>query len=470
MGSQKTYEFVSQIWDSSIVPPLMEYIRIPSLSPAYDSKWQESGHMDRAVALIEAWCRRQPIPGMKVEVIRLEGRTPVIFMDVPGSSSDCVLMYGHLDKQPEMSGWREGLGPWTPIIEGDKLYGRGGADDGYAAFASLAAIRAVQEQKRPHARCVVIIEGCEESGSYDLPFYIEKLASRIGVPSLVICLDSGCANYDQLWCTASLRGLVAGDLTVELLKEGIHSGDGSGVIASSFRVVRQLLSRLEDEHTGKILPKDFWVDIPRQRLDQAAQTAQILGEEVYSRFPFHEGVQPVSTDVAELMLNRTWRPALSITGAAGLPALENSGNVLRPMTAVRVSLRIPPGCDAAIAKARLKQLFEMDPPYGARIRFQATQTASGWAAPVVSPWLGKSLEAASMAFFGKPPAYMGEGGSIPFMDMLGKRFPAAQYVITGVLGPNSNAHGPNEYLHLPTGKKLTCCIAHILADHFESNR
>jgi acetylornithine deacetylase/succinyl-diaminopimelate desuccinylase-like protein len=470
MGSQKTYEFVSQIWDSSIVPPLMEYIRIPSLSPAYDSKWQESGHMDRAVALIEAWCRRQPIPGMKVEVIRLEGRTPVIFMDVPGSSSDCVLMYGHLDKQPEMSGWREGLGPWTPIIEGDKLYGRGGADDGYAAFASLAAIRAVQEQKRPHARCVVIIEGCEESGSYDLPFYIEKLASRIGVPSLVICLDSGCGNYDQLWCTASLRGLVAGDLTVELLKEGIHSGDGSGVVASSFRVVRQLLSRLEDEHTGKILPKDFWVDIPRQRLDQAAQTAQILGEEVYSRFPFHEGVQPVSTDVAELMLNRTWRPALSITGAAGLPALENSGNVLRPMTAVRVSLRIPPGCDAAIAKARLKQLFEMDPPYGARIRFQATQTASGWAAPVVSPWLGKSLEAASMAFFGKPPAYMGEGGSIPFMDMLGKRFPAAQYVITGVLGPNSNAHGPNEYLHLPTGKKLTCCIAHILADHFESNR
>jgi len=470
MESQKTYEFVSQMWDSSIVPPLMEYIRIPNISPAYDSKWLESGHMDRAVALIEAWCGQQPIAGIKVEVIRLEGRTPVIFMDIPGSSSDCVLMYGHLDKQPEMSGWREGLGPWTPVIEGDKLYGRGGADDGYAAFASLAALRVVQEQKRPHARCVVIIEGCEESGSYDLPFYIEKLANRIGVPSLVICLDSGCANYDQLWCTASLRGLVAGDLTVELLKEGIHSGDGSGVVASSFRVVRQLLSRLEDEHTGKILPGDFWVDIPRQRLDQAAQTAQILGKEVYSKFPLHEGVQPVTTDVAELMLNRTWRPALSITGAAGLPALQSAGNVLRPMTAVRVSLRIPPGCDAGIAGARLKQLFEMDPPYGARIRFQVTQTASGWAAPVLSPWLGKSLEAASVAFFGKLPAHMGEGGSIPFMDMLGKRFPGAQYVITGVLGPNSNAHGPNEYLHIPTGKKLTCCIAHILADHFESGQ
>lgn len=466
MESTKTREFVERVWNDSIIPQLMEYIRIPSKSPFYDTQWREHGYMEQAVALIEKWCRAQPIPGMAFEVVRLEGRTPLLYMDIPGASSDCVLLYGHLDKQPEMTGWRDGLGPWDPVIEGDKLYGRGGADDGYAVFASLTAIRALQEQGIPHARCVVIIEGCEESGSYDLPCYIDALAGRIGVPGFVVCLDSGCANYDQLWSTSSLRGLVAGDLKVELLKEGVHSGEGSGVVASSFRVMRQLLSRLEDEKTGEIVPRDFHIEIPRQITEQAAQTAQILGHEVYSNLPFHEGVQPVTDDISELILNRTWRPALSITGAAGLPVLQDAGNVLRPMTAVRVSLRIPPGCDAKAAGERLKALFEKDPPYGAKVGFEVSQCASGWSAPELAPWLSESVDRASEAFFGGKAAYMGEGGSIPFMDMLGKRFPKAQFLVTGVLGPNSNAHGPNEFLHLPTGRKLTCCVAQVLADHF----
>jgi acetylornithine deacetylase/succinyl-diaminopimelate desuccinylase-like protein len=330
----------------------------------------------------------------------------------------------------------------------------------------LTAIRALREQQVPHARCVVLIEACEESGSYDLPFYIEALANRIGIPSLIVCLDSGCGNYDQLWCTSSLRGLVVGDLTVQLLKEGVHSGDGSGVVASSFRVLRQLLSRLEDEKTGEILVRDFHVEIPAQTSEQAAHTAQILRDEVYSKFPTLPGVQPVSKDPLELILNRTWRPALAITGAAGLPTLQDAGNVLRPLTAVRVSLRIPPGCDPVRASERLKRLFESDPPYGARVKFDLGQYAAGWNAPEMSPWLEDSVDRVSEVFFGKKAAYMGEGGSIPFMDMLGKRFPKAQFLITGVLGPNSNAHGPNEFLHIPTGKKLTCCIAHVLADHF----
>ncbi len=470
MENEKTRAFVEQVWEDSIIPALIEYIRIPNKSPAYDAKWQENGHMERAVSLIEAWCRRQQIDGLRTEVVRLEGRTPLLFMEIPGASDDCALLYGHLDKQPEMSGWREGLGPWSPVLDGDRLYGRGGADDGYAVFASLAAILAVRQQRQPHARCVVIIEGCEESGSYDLPFYIDKLAGRIGSPSLIVCLDSGCGNYEQLWCTSSLRGLVAGDLVVELLKEGVHSGEGSGVVASSFRVVRQLLSRLEDEHTGKILPKEFQVNIPRQTLDHVSGTARVLGTQVYKTLPLREDVQPVTTDVAELMLNRTWRPALSITGAAGLPALENAGNVLRPMTALRVSLRIPPGIEATAAGARLKRLFEEDPPYGAKVRFEIKQTASGWAAPELSQWLARSLNSASLAFFGESVAFMGEGGSIPFMDMLGRRFPKAQFVITGVLGPNSNAHGPNEFLDIPTGKKITCSVAHLIADHYKAAR
>jgi acetylornithine deacetylase/succinyl-diaminopimelate desuccinylase-like protein len=466
MDSAKTQQFVKKMWKNSILPELIEYIKVPNKSPLYDPQWQTNGHLDAAIAIIEKWCLRQQFAGMKFEIIRLEGRTPLLFLDIPGDSSDSVLLYGHMDKQPEMTGWREGLGPWTPVVEGEKLYGRGGADDGYSVFCALAAIQALKDQKVPHARCVVIIEACEESGSYDLPHYIEALADRIGIPSLIVCLDSGCGNYDQLWCTISLRGLVVGDLSVQLLTEGIHSGEGSGLAASSFRVMRQLLSRLEDEKTGEILIRDFHVAIPKPVLEQSAQTAEILGEEIYSKLPFLSGVQPVSKDPKELILNRTWRPALSITGAAGLPALKDAGNVLRPLTAVRVSLRIPPGCDPDRASERLKKLFESDPPYGAQVKFELGQNAAGWSAPAMKPWLEESVNRASGDFFGKKVAYMGEGGSIPFMDMLGKKFPEAQFLITGVLGPNSNAHGPNEFLHIPTGEKLTCCVAHVLADYF----
>lgn len=466
MDTNRARSFVDTIWDESILPQLMEYIRIPNKSPYFDPEWREHGHMDRAVELIESWARSQVIPGMQIEVVRLDRRTPLIYIDIPGASEDCILLYGHLDKQPEMTGWREGLGPWIPVLESDRLYGRGGADDGYSAFASLAAVQALQEQRIPHARCVVIIEACEESGSYDLPFYIEALSDRIGVPSLVICLDSGCGNYDQLWSTTSLRGLVAGNLSVSLLKEGVHSGDASGVVASSFRVLRALLSRLEDEATGHIRPEIFHVETPARRREEAREAAKMLGRAVYSKFPFHEGTGPVSADVAELILNRTWRPALSITGAAGLPSLKDAGNVSRPETAVKVSLRVPPTCDPTRAGECLKELLEADPPYGARVRFDLDKGSTGWNAPELSPWLGKSVESASREYFGQGAAYMGEGGTIPFMGMLGTKFPQAQFVITGVLGPHANAHGPNEFLHLPTAKKLTCCVARIIADHF----
>jgi len=465
MDTQSIFDFVDKTWDETIVPTLTEYIAIPNKSPLFDPKWEEHGHMQRAVDLIEGWCRKRPIEGLTVEVITLTGRTPLIYMEIPGTSDDTVVLYGHLDKQPEMTGWVDGLEPWKPVMRGDKLYGRGGADDGYAAFASLTAIEALQRQNIPHKRCVVIIEACEESGSYDLPYYIDHLESRIGKPSLIVCLDSGCGNYDQLWSTTSLRGIVSGNLSVELLSEGVHSGDGSGVIASSFRVMRTLLSRLENEDTGEILPPDFSVDIPAQRIEQAAFASQVLGDEVYSKFPLQPGTKPVTTDVKELALNRTWRPALSITGARGLPDLDDAGNVLRPVTAVKVSLRVPPTLDAEMATKRLKELFESDPPYGAKVTFEAEQGASGWNAPELAPWLQESVSNASKAFFKKDAVYMGEGGSIPFMGMLGEKFPAAQFLITGVLGPKSNAHGPNEFLHIPTGKKLTACVAQVLADH-----
>jgi acetylornithine deacetylase/succinyl-diaminopimelate desuccinylase-like protein len=457
---------VDRLWDESIVAELVEYIRIPNKSVAFDRDWKAHGHMDRVVARFEDWARRQSIRGMKLEVVRLEGRTPLLFIEIPGDSDDCVLLYGHMDKQPEMSGWRDGLGPWNPVREGDRLYGRGSADDGYAMFACLGAIGALQVNSVKHARCVVIIEACEESGSFDLPHYIAHLAPRIGQPSLCIALDSGCGNYEQLWLTTSLRGLVGGRLQVDMLTEGVHSGDAGGVVPDSFRIVRQLLSRVEEESTGKVLGDEFYATIPDARLKQAAATAKVLGADIYTKFPFVEHAGPVSKDPAELILNRAWRPALSIIGADGLPTTSSAGNVLRAGTAVSVSLRLPPTVDAGVASQKLKSILEKDPPYGCKVTFQSNWGATGWDSPALSMWLERSLDAASNDYFGKPTAYMGEGGTIPFMGMLGERFPQSQFLITGVLGPHTNAHGPNEFLHIPTAKKVTCCVAKVIADHF----
>jgi acetylornithine deacetylase/succinyl-diaminopimelate desuccinylase-like protein len=458
-----------ELFQRSIVPALTEYIRIPNKSPMFDPQWAEHGHMDRAVKLLEGWSREHAVAGTRLEVVRLPERTPVLFMEIPaaggGDPDDTVLLYGHLDKQPEMVGWKPGTGPWTPVLEGDRLYGRGGADDGYSTFASVAALRLLEAQGVPRARCVVLIEACEESGSTDLPAYIEHLAARIGTPSLVVCLDSGCGNYDQLWCTTSLRGLVGGELSVEILGEGIHSGDASGIVPSSFRILRQLLSRLEDEQTGEIRLRELHVDIPPDRVEQARIVADTLGTAVFDKFPFIDGAQPITKDLTELVLNRTWRPALAVTGAAGMPAIADAGNVMRPRTSVKVSVRLPPTVDAPAALRRLRELFELGAPYGARVELRGGEGAGGWNAPALSPWLERSLAEASTAYFGKPTVYMGEGGSIPFMGMLGAKFPRAQFLITGVLGPHSNAHGPNEFLHIPTAKKLTCCVAHVLAQH-----
>ena len=459
--------FVDQCWGDAIVPTLVEYIRIPNKSPAFDPGWAAHGYMEDAVRLFEGWARQRlaALPGATLEVVRLPGRTPLMLIEVPGEGADTVLLYGHLDKQPEMVGWAEGYGPWQPRLDGDKLYGRGGADDGYAMFGALAALTALRDQGVGHARCVVVIEACEESGSYDLPYYIDHLAARIGSPSLVVCLDSGCGNYDQLWMTTSLRGIAAGTLKVEVLDEGVHSGDASGVVPSSFRILRQLLSRLEDEATGAVRPEALYAQIPAERIDQAKRAAAALGASVYTKFPFVGGTRPMADDPAELVLNRTWRPQLAVIGIDGLPQPADAGNVLLPHTTAKLSLRLPPTLDAEAAGATLQKLFEADPPSGARIAFTPQAASAGWNAPALAPWLAASLARASEAAFGAPPAYMGEGGSIPFMAMLGERFPMAQFVVTGVLGPHSNAHGPNEFLHIPTGRRITRVIAQVLADH-----
>ena len=465
---------VSTQWDSDIVQQISDYIAIPAKSPGFDADWKAHGYIDTVMRNAAAWVEAQKVGGLTLEVVRLEGRTPVLFFEIPATradSSQTVLMYGHLDKQPEFTGWRSDLGPWTPKYQDGKLYGRGGADDGYAVYASIAAVQALKAQNVPHPRIVGLIETCEESGSYDLLPYVDALRKRLGDVALVVCLDSGAGNYDQLWLTTSLRGMGGGVLKVEVLDEGVHSGDASGVVPSSFRIMRHVLDRLEDSATGRLLPQSFHCAIPADRLAQAKATAATLGDELYKRFPWAhydcEGSSaftlPMTTDPLEALLNRTWRPTLSVTGAEGFPALKDAGNVLRPYTAFKLSLRFPPLVDASLAVQELKKLLEDNAPYNAKVTFEGGGGATGWNAPSTVDWFDNALNDASQNFFGAPCGTIGQGGTIPLMNMLSKGFPKAQMMVCGVLGPKSNAHGPNEFLHVPYAKKLTAAVAHVMA-------
>ena len=465
---------VSAQWDSDIVQQISDYIAIPAKSPGFDADWKAHGYIDTVMRNAAAWVEAQKVEGLTLEVVRLDGRTPVLFFEIPATRADStqtVLMYGHLDKQPEFTGWRSDLGPWTPKYQDGKLYGRGGADDGYAVYASIAAVQALKAQNVPHPRIVGLIETCEESGSYDLLPYVDALRKRLGDVALVVCLDSGAGNYDQLWLTTSLRGMGGGVLKVEVLDEGVHSGDASGVVPSSFRILRHVLDRLEDSATGRLLPQSFHCAIPTDRLAQAKATAATLGDELYKRFPWAhydcEGSSaftlPMTTDPLEALLNRTWRPTLSVTGADGFPAMKDAGNVLRPYTAFKLSLRFPPLVDASIAVQELKKLLEDNAPYNAKVTFEGGGGATGWNAPSTVDWFENALNDASQNFFGAPCGTIGQGGTIPLMNMLSKGFPKAQMMVCGVLGPKSNAHGPNEFLHVPYTKKLTAAVAHVMA-------
>ncbi|MBK9136859.1 MAG: M20 family metallopeptidase [Betaproteobacteria bacterium] len=477
--AQALAAYADEAWDQRIVPALTDYIGVPAKSPMFDADWAAHGLLERVVADAARWVESRNVAGLKLEVVRLPGRTPLMFIDIPATraaaagSGDTVLLYGHLDKQPEFNGWRSDLGPWTPKYEGGLLYGRGGADDGYAVYAAITAIEALDRQGIARPRCVGLIETCEESGSPDLPLYIEALKPRLGNIGLVVCLDSGAGNYDQLWLTSSLRGMVSGVLKVEILTEGVHSGDSSGLVPSSFRILRQVLDRLEDSKTGRLLPESFHCEIPAARVAQAQATAAILGDLVWKRFPWACGADggpalPTTTDPVQALLNRTWRPTLSVTGAEGFPDLANAGNVLRPHTAFKLSLRLPPLVDGHQASVALKQLLEDNAPYNAKVTFHpdgraGALGATGWDAPALAPWLEAALNAASTTHFGAPVGYIGQGGTIPLMSMLAAGFPKAQMMVCGVLGPKSNAHGPNEFLHVPYGKRLTAAVSQVIA-------
>ena len=462
-----------EAWEGTILETLKEVVSIPSQSPLFDPEYATNGYQEQVAELYLSWAKEHA-PFAKAQKLQLDGFTPVLFFEIEAQggaafeAAPAVLMYGHADKQPPLLPWREGLGPWTPVVKDGLLYGRGAADDGYAMFGALTALKALRASGAGHARTTLLIEFAEESGSRGLAEYVEHLSDRIGDVGLVVCLDSGCGNYDQLWMTTTLRGMCVGTLKVEILTEGVHSGLSSGIVPSSFRILRHVLDRVEDSATGLVTVEAaafLACPVPAQREQQAHVAASFLGDGVHAAFPFVDGAGP-HRDVsnAELMLRRTWRPTISVTGAEGFPTLTAAGNVLRPFSAIKVSVRLPPAVDAKGAAEQLKALLERDPPHGARVSFVVDKHATGWDAPALAPWLEKAAEDASQAFFKLPACYMGEGGSIPFMGMLGKRYPQAQFLVTGALGPGSNAHGPNECLHLDFGSKLTMCVANVCRD------
>jgi acetylornithine deacetylase/succinyl-diaminopimelate desuccinylase-like protein len=469
VDNQQLRTTVNRTWDAEILPSLSDLVRIPAVSVVFDARWAESGHLDAAVEHVRDWLGARDVPGATIEILRLPGRTPVLLMDVPASdgveSEATVLLYGHLDKQPPVGGWGDGLGPWTPVLRGDRLYGRGAADDGYSGYAATAAIEAVRASGGRHARCLVLLETAEESGSPDLPAYLEAYADRLGQVSLVVCLDSGGQDYERLWLTTSLRGLVSVTATVTVLESGQHSGMASGIVPSSFRIMRELLDRVEDSSTGEILLPELHGDTPAERVAEMKSLADMAPGAARAAFPLLPGMSAVSDDDFELMMNNSWRPTLSIIGAAGLPLPENSGNVLRPSTTLTLSFRLPPSADPAEALAVVERALTTDVPYGAKVTLTRKETGPGWNAPATATWLQSALDSLSPTVFDGQWLTMRLGGSIPFMGSLAQSYPEAQFVVTGALANDSNPHVPDEWLHIPQAKRVTEAVALLLDAH-----
>ena len=442
---------------------LKTFATIPCLSPAFDAQWVEHGYLNDAAELLAQWARVRTFAHAEVTIHRLAGRTPVLTVTVEATAAGTgtAVLYGHLDKQPPLGDWSDGLSPYEPVRRGDRLYARGVADDGYSAFSALLAIEAMEAKNIPHSRCVVLIEACEESGSLDLEAYLDELKDHLGEVELMICLDSGALTYDRLWLTTSLRGMVHVVLTVKVLSQGQHSGSASGVVPSSFRILRQLLDRVEDATTGDVLLRELHCETPEKYVHDAAALAQEFGDVIAHELPTLEGLELMGSSAQDRILRRTWSPTLSVVGMGGIPEPEIAGNVLRPYTTAVLSFRLPPTVDAHKAGAAIVKALSENVPSSAQVTVEV-DTADGWLTSALEPWLSEALEAASLDAFGRAPGYTGEGGSIPFLASLGKRYPKAQFVATGVIGPQSNAHAIDEMLDLPMAVGVTNCVINVL--------
>ena len=457
-------ENADRIWEESILPSLSEFIEIHALSPMFEPNWDELGELQATLDLFCSWLDNQGLQGMSYNVHRIANHSPVLLVTIEGTGSGEVLFYSHLDKQPSRPHlWSEGLHPLKAVRRDPFLYGRGSVDDGYGGYLCVTAIRLLQEAGIPHPKATFLIETCEESGSYDLPPYLDELTEDLGNPDLIVVLDSGGPSYEHIWVTEALRGLVAGNLSVRVSHEGVHSGMSGGAIPSSFRIQRMLLDRIENSQTGEVLIPEMHVEISDNIMQQATALAEVLGDELWSSLPTVETLESQSKDVSEMLLDINWRPALSVIGADGIPSVQSAGNVLRTNTDLKISFRIPPGVNAEEVQDVVKQILEENPPYGAEVTYNPTEPADGFHAPPLHEGIASALESASLHLTGKSPMSTWIGGTIPFMAMIQNKYPNACFLCTGSSGPGNNAHGPDEKLHIPHSKRVNVALAAAIA-------
>eukprot|EP01065_Artemidia_motanka_P051241 TRINITY_DN8975_c0_g1_i1.p1 TRINITY_DN8975_c0_g1~~TRINITY_DN8975_c0_g1_i1.p1 ORF type:complete len:528 (+),score=225.93 TRINITY_DN8975_c0_g1_i1:91-1584(+) len=460
-------KWIDEEWDRTCVPVLQEYITIPNQSPAYDPEERKNGLTEKAFKLLIDWAKAQELEGMTMQFHEAPGKTPLLTMVVEprgeAQTKGTMLMYGHMDKQPPMTGWDEDLGPYKPVMRDGKLYGRGGADDGYAICACVTAVKATQRAGLPHGRIVILIEASEESGSHDLPFWIEKCRDLLGNIDLIVCTDSGAIEFDTVYMTQTLRGIVGGTLNVSLLKCGVHSGIQGGIVPDAFRVSRMLLERIEDTATGEIKLEALHSKEAPSKRRGFDYIDKLPGAPVSAPIPTQPGVQVAGSE-SDMAFRNSWLPCLTVTGC-DLPKCEAGGNVLHPKSSLKLSIRIPPGLSPEAAVEAVRHELERDPPFGAKVDFKPDHVGAGWAAPPLADWLRTTVEQGAQEAFGLESRVMGVGGSIPFMGMLGAMYPDAQFFVTGVLGPETNAHGPNEFLHVPYTKKFVGALTRVVNGH-----
>ncbi len=453
-----------EIWEQSILPSLSNFIEIKALSPLFEPDWDKLGELDATIDLFCEWVERQELDGLTYSVHRIEDRSPVLLITVEGTGPGEVVFYSHLDKQPSKPElWSEGLGPLSAVRRGPWLFGRGSIDDGYGGYLCVAALKLLQNSNTPHPKCSFLIETCEESGSYDLPPYLEALKEDLGEPDMIVVMDSGGPDYEHIWITEALRGLISGTLSIKVSHEGIHSGTSGGSIPSSFRIARTLLDRVEDSNSGQILIPEMHVDISDDLRKKAESLAGVVGNSLWDQLPTVDSLKPVSEDTADMILGMNWQPSLCVIGADGLPSVQVAGNVLRTNTDLKLSFRIPPGVDADTIEPILKETLEKDPPYGAQVTFSPDSSANGFHSPPLEGEVRRAITESSVHFTGKPPLATWIGGTIPFMAMMQSRYPSAKFLCTGASGPGNNAHGPDEKLHIPSAKRLTAVLATTVA-------
>lgn len=486
---------IDKFWKSSIKSDFEQFVRIESITPQYvmGSTAEKLKGICEALNLAMDWVNKQSdlnatltagIPqgspcaaNQAHETVETDAAhlTPILLIQIPGTApegSGSVLMYGHWDKQAiaDVKAWNEPkgsmkTGPFQPNIANGRLYGRGTADDGYALFFSIAAIQALRANGIPYPTVNFILDFDEEGGSVNLERYLEKFSFKIGTPDLCITLDSGAGDYNRIWNTTTERGIVTGTLTVKVLTDSVHSGDGSGIIPNPQRIMRHLLSRLEDPVTGKILPSEFQVEVPATYLADVFSQATNIVPSTIKGFPWFGYATTAASNPVELILNRIWRAGLAVTGVDGLPSTAAANNVVVGSVSYQLSLRLPPPLRIDEVQRQLKDLFEKDPPYGATVTYdyEGAPAANGWMSPPQPRWLSEAIDQASQVLFQQPSAPLGDGGTQPVLAILKEKFKETLFFASGVAGPGNNEHAANENLNIKYAEQLSACEAYVLS-------